>query len=96
MKIEFIDEERTEAIITRGIFRKRQAHVKWAGIGVYEFGGTHYAWVFATTKRQVGLWTGLRLQMADSAIGRREEREARRGREWVPVNTLPPARVVDK
>jgi hypothetical protein len=102
MKIEWLNGDLTEAIVTRGWFRKRQAHVR---LGRYEkmlsigLPLTVEGWVFATTGNHVGWWVSWSLDDDRRMARERLKRGARRTQadsEWVPVRSLPEARVVER
>lgn len=98
MKIEWLNDECTEAIVTRGWFRKRWAHVKRGNRLVSgDYSDTYRdCWVFAATGRYVGWRTDSAL---DGDIARRKaqrERDRIAGKEWVPVPALPAARLVER
>jgi hypothetical protein len=94
VRVEFI-KEFTEAIVTRGWFRPRTAHLivkteeVWGEFSNY----TTQKWVFASTERPVGWWTELHIDRAAGRILARRERDRIRGREWVAVE-LPAAQLV--
>ena len=89
MKIEWLNDDCTEAYVTRGVlWWKRQAHVK------REENGTYY-WNFVTTGRSVP--DSLREFLSERRWNAVSDK-----REWVPVarrphwGALPPARIVER
>lgn len=84
MKIEFLNDELTEARATRGWFRKRVAYVRTSSTGY---------WIFTSTGRDVGLWVR---EWIYSARNKAEAKRARalRDEEWVAVEKLPEARLL--
>lgn len=86
MKIEFLNPECTEAIVTRGWWRKRQAHVERGS----------YRWQFVSTGRQVSAWVNARIDAAFSREIRRRDDEVNAGREWVDTAPFPKARLLER
>lgn len=88
MKIQWLNPDRTRAILTKGWFRKRWAEVYQSQ--------TTFHWYYTTTNQRVddslacGLW--------ESRDGKREPRavQPRRVNPWQPVSTLPQARLVER
>ena len=81
MKIEWLNDDCTEAYVTKGWFRKRRAHV-------YRDKDS-YRWTFVTSKRRVE-------QTFQGWISDRREKAMTTDREWQPVRALPPARLVER
>lgn len=88
MKIQFLNTDCTEAVVTRGWFRPMRAHVV--------FKPTDGWWYFALTERRLD-------HSADSKLCRRmnAEKFAQRereyaGKEWIPVDRFPRARLVER
>lgn len=88
MKIEWLNAEMTEAIVTRGWFWKRSAHVaigeRWV-TNTFGPGFEERCWVFKHTGRYVGWWTDMRLDAAVEDQKVKAERERVADKEWVPV-----------
>lgn len=87
MKIEWLNAECTEAIVTRGWWRwKRQAHVKRDG-----------GWFFAVSGRYVSQSIIRALQKAHERAKRDEDRR-KVDADWTPVRRarLPEARLIDR
>jgi hypothetical protein len=87
VKIEWLNDEMTEAIVTVGWFRKRQARVRIEH-NVYSADSWHH------------VTTGNGLSDAQRRVLNRTRESVFRDRaaakEWQPVRSLPPARVVSK
>lgn len=100
MKIEWKNEEMTEALITKGWFKKRSADVKLGTRTIFHEEGDYSrrCFVFSLTDRYVGFWANLALETAKASIEeqRKREKEWKRGvgQEWQASSSLPPARVV--
>lgn len=91
MKIQWLDEACTEAIVTRGWFRKRQAHVKLFG----ELLGR--TWRFLPSRNEVRQDSWLAICLDSERHARTATpRPPRRPSDWQPVRALPPARVVGR
>lgn len=89
MKIEWLNDEMTEAIVTRGaLWWKKQAHVKQERDAIGPS-----VWRFVLTGEIIGGELHRLLIFDAVGIKLRADRE-RQERNWQPVRALPPARVV--
>ncbi len=87
MRIHWLNDELTEAIVTRGIWwRKRQAHVKHEA-------GTMYTWRYMPSVREVEVSVCRAIIRAARIKRKRRDRSAG-AVDWQPVRSLPKARVV--
>lgn len=94
MKIEWLNGDRSEAIITRGFFRKRCAHVKRSS---EQADKGCIAWWYAGSDTWVHNDLDDDLEVARRGAERAEraaKREAEQLRHWVKPAKLPTARVV--
>jgi hypothetical protein len=98
MKIKFLDPgEYDHALLERGIFRKERAGVHWKiRWATDEYGHPIGRWVYSGTGRAVNPWINWRLLHAEDRARSKADRLARMGREWVPLDSLPSAKVVIK
>jgi hypothetical protein len=78
MKIEWLNDDKTEARVTKGWFRKRSAIVYIEVIGGY--------WRFRSNREQVGWWVDMGLDDA--------RKKAVQASPWIPVEPLPRARLL--
>lgn len=91
MKIQWLDDERTRAIVTRGWWRKRQAEVR--RLTDKERADAYHSdrWVFASGDRasELNSW----LESERDAQRKLDEKRAVEERNWRPVAEIPEARV---
>jgi hypothetical protein len=85
MKIEWLNDDYTEARITKGWFRKRQAHVRritreeWA-----KQGSSKWFWRFVPSGNDTGLHEMMECCRAEALVSD----------DWQPLSTIPQAKVV--
>lgn len=89
MKIEWLNADCTEAIVTRGWFRKSQARVRWHA------STEKSGWRYAANDEQCEDWLCAALYDAD-ARERRIRTEARKRSAWQPVARFPKARLLER
>lgn len=103
MTIEFLNDERTEAIITRGLlWWKRRAHVKWESArwaDEHKIQHISSGWYYLGTEER--LEESLVNRVERAATGVRYKREAeRKASNWKPVKDietkLPAARLLER
>ena len=97
MIVDFIDDSLTEAVVTRGWFRRSQAHIRKGEYEIYNpYGPDHKVqrWLFVGTGRYVGWWTSWCVERAIVRVEAQRERDRICGREWVRIERLPEARQI--
>lgn len=89
MKIEWLDSDMSEAIVTRGVFRKSQARVRWVAKPL-SYDADHKVWKYAVSGREV------EYDIANSLDEARKQEQKRREHQldWQPVTPMPQARQV--
>ena len=85
MKIEWLNDDCTEAYVIKGWFRKRRAHVRWQQIKPFDYCG----WVYLPSERRV-----VGDVVVDTLNAQRER--SRKEQDWQPIRALPPARLVER
>lgn len=83
MKIEWLNERMTEAIVTRG--------KRWARVRSDHWNGED--WQFVETGAFLGVWMSWRIYRRRRAALSAADRARRDGKEWQPVHSLPRAEV---
>ncbi len=86
MRISFIGEDCDTAVVTRGVFRRREALLKWCETTP---GSCSYVWRYESTERMCSYDMGVMLSRARTKEIERQQDEA----EWIIVR-VPAARSV--
>ncbi len=97
MKITWLNDEMTEAVITRGWWRKKQASVVRSKDSKDEFRHDYEwkrHWFFVETGYLIGKGYSIKLEKARQRRTAEAEWKSRHGKEWVPVVGLPRARLL--